>query len=64
MAKKRTAKERVLEVKPQAVCVSAGLSLKFVIIDQYFYPTEISGRFVRERDAWADAAKRLKERPR
>ena len=51
-----TVKERVLKIYPKAYCRYVGLSLKFVIVNDR---TEVSRYYVRERDAWASAARLL-----
>lgn len=54
-----TAKERVLRAFPKAYCRYVGLSLKFVIVND---KAELSRYYVRERDAWASAARLLTDR--
>lgn len=51
-----TAKAKVLSIHPKAYCRYVGLSLKFVIVADHRGP-ELSRHRLRERDAWADAAK-------
>lgn len=58
MSMQQTAKQRVLERHPKAAAVYVGLSLK-IVIKRRSYSDEISGHFSRERDAWADAARKL-----
>lgn len=53
-----TAKLRVLKKYPKAYCRYVGLSLKFVVVADHKGP-ELSGYRVRERDAWASAARGL-----
>lgn len=57
---KLSAKERVLAKYPKAIAKYVGLSLKIVI--GLGFSMEISGRYVRERDAWASAARRIGDR--
>lgn len=56
---KRTAKQKVLAKYPKAYARYVGLSLVMVIVADHRGP-ELSGYRLRERDAWADAAKRIK----
>ena len=51
-----TAKKRVLRKYPKAFARYVGLSLRFVIVNDS--KAEISGYRFRERDAWADAARK------
>lgn len=53
--KRITARARVLKKYPKAYARYVGLSLKFVIINDS--RAEISRYWLRERDAWADAAR-------
>lgn len=54
----RTTKQRVLKKYPKAYARYVGLSLRFVIVADHFGP-ELSGYRLRERDAWADAARKI-----
>ena len=51
--KRKTAKEQVLEKFPKAYAKYVGLTLKFVIVNDY--KTELSRYRLRERNAWSDA---------
>jgi hypothetical protein len=51
-------KARVLKKYPKAYVRYVGLSLRFVVVADHRGP-ELSAYRMRERDAWADAAKRL-----
>lgn len=53
-----TAKSRVLKKYPKAYAVYVGLSLKIVVRKSY-KDGDLSGHFTRERDAWADAARKV-----
>ena len=55
---KLTAKQRVLAKYPKARACYVGLTMKIHVIGLGLN-TEISGRYLRERDAWASAARRL-----
>lgn len=55
-----TAKQKVLKKYPKAYVKYAGLSLKFVVVADHRGP-ELSAYRLRERDAWADAVRRVIE---
>jgi hypothetical protein len=57
-ASANTAKKRVLKKYPKAYARYVGLSMRFVIVADHF-GAELSGYRFRERDAWADAARKL-----
>ena len=53
-----TAKQKVLAKYPKAYACYVGLSLQFVIRND-FRGADLSGHRTRERDAWADAARKI-----
>ena len=56
--RKMTARERVLKKYPNAYAKYLGLIIHFVIVKDYG-SFDLSNIYSRERDAWADAARRI-----
>ena len=52
------AKNKVLRKYPKAYVRYVGLTLRFVVVADHRGP-ELSGYRIRERDAWADASRKL-----